>query len=231
MPEDVAGLEGAVPAASAPEGAPAPAAAPSAEPLVETFDRPYVEKLRAEAAEHRTKAKTYEQAFDGWTSDDQQVWLEAVRTAAADPAKGAEYLRKIAETLSPAEQQAVEEKFLTESQLNERLDRERLETETTQQLRSIKAEAAGLGYEDGSEDYFRLMWVAQNKTNLDLSKADAHIKADRQRVIDEFVEQKRQQANGPRVTTGGSSASEEKPIRTFKDAKASLEARLKAESW
>jgi hypothetical protein len=57
MPEP----ETPAPAPGAPPAPPAPGAPPST-PVVETFPRDYVEKLRQEAADYRTKLKTFEDA-------------------------------------------------------------------------------------------------------------------------------------------------------------------------
>ena len=53
-----------------------------AEPTVEaptpdpdTFDRAYVEELRQEAAKYRTRAKAYDEAFDGYDDDTREAFL------------------------------------------------------------------------------------------------------------------------------------------------------------
>ena len=86
---DTAPVESAAPAETV------ESAAPASDSVLDTdlpegmksFDRSYVEKLRAEAASNRTKAREFEQslrereeklerfqAFDGYTDEDMQVW-------------------------------------------------------------------------------------------------------------------------------------------------------------
>lgn len=242
MPEEVVET-GAAAAEGTPAGG-APATDPFDDAKVESFDRKYVESLRQEAADRRTRHQPYEQAFNAWTEDDRSVWLESVALAAQDPVKGAERLREIAESLSPSQARELglepskgqgevkdldpDSKYLTNDQLDERLKRERLEQETATQLTLIKAQAKDMGYEDGSEEYWRLMWVANNVTKGDLSAADKHMKDERQKIVDDFIAEKRAQAENNPLNPQGRGGRQENPIKNFKDARGAVEARLEA---
>src|SRR5688572_11490693 len=65
----------------------------------DTFDRAYVEKLRQESANYRTKAKPYEETFGTYSDEDREIWFEAARRFAADPRDGGEYLKQIADAV------------------------------------------------------------------------------------------------------------------------------------
>jgi len=64
-------------------------------PAGDTFDRAYVEKLRAEAAGYRTKLKTFTEAFEGFNPEETEWMLDKVSTIAANPDAGAESLLDI----------------------------------------------------------------------------------------------------------------------------------------
>lgn len=203
---------------------------------VQSFDRSYVQKLRQEAAAHRTAKQTYEKAFEGWTPDDREVWLDTIQLSVQNPQAAAERLRQIAGLLSPEEvaeleaetqkgnEGSEEPEFMTKAEFERRYKEERETDEVERQVRIIQDEAQLLGYKVGSSDYFELMWHANNETNGDLNKAHEAVEAKRQKIIDEYLEQKRNQSSGP-VTSrrGGVPVSQEKPVKTFAEAREALE--------
>ena len=66
----------------------------------DTFPRSYVEELRQEAADYRTRAKNYEQAFSGMTEQEQRTFLNLAQDITQDPAAALETLRKVQENLA-----------------------------------------------------------------------------------------------------------------------------------
>lgn len=247
--------EGAAPAAEAtPAGTPAvetpaaaPAAAPAADPFdtpeVETFDRKYVTGLREENAKHRTAVKRYEEAFKGWTPEDQDVWLETVGLASQSPAVAADRLRQIADLLHKGAtvEQAVEQvaegaaaeepKFLTQAELDAQLAEREQNRLVEQHVVAIKKQAAELGYEEGTAAYHNLLWRATNETGNDLAKAHEAIEAERQAVIDAYVAAKAAEAEANPLGAGAGGAHVSGAVEhdgTFATARARTEARLRA---
>lgn len=229
--EGAAGAEGA-------EGTTPPAGSepdPFENTAVETFDRSYVEKLRNEAAAHRTKAKSYEQAFEGWDEGDQQVWLETVQLARLDPKAGAERLRQITELLAggATPQEAADQvdgkepEYLTKEEVDRLLQERDEKAHIDAQVQKIAAKAESLGYEKDSPSYTQLLVLARDVYKGDLDKAHEAIKAERQKVIDDYLAEKAAAADAHiPLRRGGAPASEIKDIKDFKDSRASLESRL-----
>lgn len=112
-------------------------------PEGDTFDREYVEKLRAEAAGYRTKLRPYEQAFGDFNDSEKSFLFGMLETLNGDPAAGAVQFRDMAKNIlaenfyeglddfptpeAPAEDKTTEEKedqvSLTPEQLAAELDR------------------------------------------------------------------------------------------------------------
>lgn len=225
--------------------APPEPAAPPTDPFdnaeTQQFDRKYVTGLREEAAKHRTAAKEaaaardrYAAAFGGWGDEDADVLLEAVAQAAADPAAGAATLRQIADLLAGDIKQTVEKpaeapkiEALTQADLdkilNDRDEAKALQAEIT----SVEQEAAKLGYEKGTEGYFRLLWLTAHKTNFDMGEADKQIKAERDAVIAEYLASKAPTGAGA-APSQGSAPSGGQPITNLRQASDSARERLRA---
>jgi hypothetical protein len=229
-----------------PEVVDAPEAeAPEADPFenaeVETFDRKYVQKLRDEAASHRTKAKNYEQAFDGWDESDQQVWLETVQLARLDPKAGADRLRQITDLLAggatpeeaaaevDAKAEGDDEKpeFLTKAEVDKLLKERDDNAEVERRVQAIEAKAGALGYEKDSPSHTQLLVLARDVYKGDLDKAHEAIQAERQKVIDSYLAEKAKDADAHvPVGRGAAPASDVKKIDGFKASRSSLESRL-----
>lgn len=256
MPEDI--TIGADPVAAAPASdaaaseAAAQAAAAEADPFdnaeVQQFDRTYVQKLRDEAAKHRTDKKKFEDAFTGWEGEDADVWLDVIKAAADPNSKGsaAETLRKIADLLAPgdpakpaaeAAAQAAEaaegadaaSKPLTQADIDRIFAEREAQAQQDAALKAIKDEAKELGYEERTADYAQLMFYANFETKGDLKAAHEKIQANRQAVIDEYVRTKAADANLPTGGTGGGfHVSDEKKPKTISEASDALLAMLKS---
>lgn len=209
---------------------------------VETFDRKYVEKLRGEAAKHRTEKKTYEDAFSKWSPEDRAFLLQTVQTAADDPKKGAEVLRQVADLLSPAEQKALKEELssgevkpedvpLTRGEMEKFLAEKETARQQEAAVEAVTAEVEGLGFARGTEGHYRVLWLAKHKTNFDVKAAAEQIKGEKDSIISDYLKTKKGDAEshagaGP---SGGAPVSEAKPIKTFGDASESARARIRAQ--
>lgn len=214
------------------------------DPKVESFDRAYVEKLRKEAASHRTEAQRYKEAFKGWDPEaDVPVWLETIQLAQQPGMQqaAADRLRQIADLIHKGDtpEEAVakvdgeppkEPEYLTPEQLEQKLQEREQEKAVADQVQAIKSKAAELGYAENTREYHSLLWTAQNETGFDLEKAHEKLQADRQAVIDSFLEEKRLAAEGnPAVAAGGAHVDGSvQHDGSFATARARTEARLKA---
>ncbi len=229
----------------APTTAPPESAAPEADPFedakVDSFGRPYVEKLRGEAAKHRTALKPYEEAFGKWTPEDRDVLMDIVRTAADDPKKGAELMRQVADLLSPAEQKALQkeidaaedpaDKPLTRGEMEKFLAEKETAKQQEAAVEAVTAEVEKLGFPRGSEGHYRVLWLAKHKTNFDVEAAAKQIKDEKDAIISGYLKEKKGDAashTGP-GPSGGAPASEAQPIKTFGDASESARARIRAQ--
>lgn len=200
------------------------------------FPREYVEKLRKEAGDRRTAVKPFEEAFDGYDQEEVDVLLGLVRTLSSDPKTAAAQMAAIVENINEAYKEEADangdqapppvtakdvEKMLADRDQQAKLDAVTAEIEST---------AKELGYEQGTEDYIQLLWLANNKTDFDLREAHKLIEGKRQAVIDKYLEDKQAEADGSlRRGPDGSPAGDAKPVTDFTGARAQLEARLKAE--
>lgn len=178
------------PEGAPPEGTPPPAAAAAAPPPAappaevdldspltqEQFDRGYVEKLRAEAAKHRTAAKEaqarYEAQFEGLEDEsDFQYLLGMAKKLNTDPHASRQELLDLAERLgkdlgigtTPPPADDDKDKPLTKADL-EKIEYER---EVARQQQLLVQEAASYSddhhkFEDGQPEYAQLLWLAQH---------------------------------------------------------------------
>ena len=167
----------------------------------DTFDRPYVEKLRSEAASKRTELRGFKEAFDGYTPEETARFLELAADLNANPEKALEGFQGVTDRLAaqlgkvstpmseesiPAEVSAAATEVaaaipgLTADDVtrmvNERMDAERATFDAAAATRNVFAEAAGLSdsYVEGSPALVQLLAVAQNDPAANGSLADAH---------------------------------------------------------
>lgn len=241
MPEEAVVTEGA-PAAPAP-AAPAPAvtpAAPAADPFddatVQTFDRSYVEKLRREAAEHRTAAKPYKEVFDAYDDADKEIWFDLAKSMAADPKVGAQKMLELAQGLLEAgntegANQVLdgiegEPEYLTAAQLEAEFAKREKQAKLDAEVQNINSEAKELGYKENTPAWRDLMSRALHDHNYDLKAAHAAREAEKQAVIDSFVASKGQ---GPVVPAAAGAAPATGTVpKTMEEAREATRARLKA---
>lgn len=230
-----------------PAPADTPAAAPAADLFddakVQSFDRAYVEKLRNEAAERRTKHAPFEEAFGAYSPEDQAVFLDLAKTFAADPSAGVDRFEHLATELRKqypgqktptATELAAEagaegtDKPMTRSDVEAYLKEQRDADAQEAAVKSITAEVAAV-YPVGTADHREVLWLAANETNGDIKAAIAKQAEREQAVVAKFLTGKKEQAGGARpVTTQGSPAGDGQAPKDWKSAKASLLARMAA---
>lgn len=226
-------------ASSAPETV--PETVDSADPFdagSDTFDRAYVEKLRKESANYRTKAQPYEEVFGQYEDDDREIWFEAARRVAADPRQGGEYLKQIAEALL-AEQQAEQQSApddsdrpLTRAEYQAMREAERVEQEQQAEISRIEKTAADLGYDIESHHYTTLLTVASRLPSGSIEEAHAVLEAEKQAYRDKVIAELQAEAEeAPTAPSTGAGAqpSGERRLKTWADADRAARARLEAE--
>lgn len=226
-PEPVATVE------APPEEAPAP------EP--DMFPRDYVEELRREAAEWRTKYQSYNQKFDGYTDDEKEALLDymfhARRAEAGDP-ESINWLNEMFgaddDALADSAPQFDEATFrqLAREEAERLVQEQQAQQAQVQAVHTVQSRAQDLGYEVGSDDYILLLKYA-NEADGDDPIASGHerVQAYKQQIIDAHLKtiqnQNAQQPNLPRQA--GSAPSQASPPRTFEEARNAMHERLTRE--
>ncbi len=204
---------GPVPAPGGPTGAPAvpptpPAAGAEADPFddpsTDSFPRPYVERLRSEAAARRTEAAAFKSAFEGYTPEDQAVLLDLAKTLRTDPASAAAWMQEQAQALldadpdpaggqDPADPDAPLTRAQLDAYLAERDQKAAAERAQADQLAKIAGEAKTLGFDpeakvgQAARDYVALLHAANTETGGDLAKAAEVVRSERQKIVDDFL--------------------------------------------
>lgn len=211
-------VSAAAEAAAVPKAPEPPAPDPEIEEIPEgdTFDRAYVERLRGEAAKHRTAKQDLMRHFDGYSDAERTRFLELAAKLQSSPEEALEEFRGVTNRLAA---QLGKEPFMNEAPTPdpipvsepepvdassaltasdvERLVTERLEAERNaaaqqEEIKSTFAEAEALddSYKDPTVKSY-LFAVAQHN-GTDLAGAHEIIQAQRQAAEDEAVERYRQ---------------------------------------
>lgn len=235
-----------------PTGAPAGEAAASTPPPAETtppagneepldldgelegdkFDRPYVERLRREAAAARTKAKELESVFDGYADEEREGLAQLARMLKEDPKAAAAEMKAAYDAIMAQYEQETPEpeygdadRILTVGEYQKLQEQNAIQAEQ----RAIEAEAKELGYkvDPKDTDYRLLLLTAQNQTKTG-SIAEAHqiLKAREQAVVDRYLAAKAadaEEAYRAPADNAGQIPSNAEPIKSFKDARSALE--------
>jgi hypothetical protein len=228
------------------EAPPAGDAATETDPFesgADSFDRAYVERLRKESAQYRTKAKEFEplaQAFEPYNDEDRAVWNEAMRLFAEDPKAGAEYMDKIVKAVQAGfEKERAEaeapitddnDKPLTRAEYAALREAEKAQAAQDAEVARIESEAKELGYDPASDEYTYLLTVASRLQSGDIKEAHAKIEAAYQARIDKYLAAKAADAEGAGAppADAGDAPSGERLIRSFKDAREAALARVEA---
>ena len=208
---------------------------PDASEAQDTFDRAYVEKLRQESAGYRTRAKTYDEAFDGFDDESREVFLGLAKDLVNSPEAAARRMIEVSKQLLGED---FDSALTGPPPALTREDAERLWAEKEaargqeDAIRAVQNEARELGYKDDTPDMSELFWFASNQTGGDLKAAHEKVEARKQAAIDEYLEKKR--AAGESFTTpttaGITAGGDGEPAHTFEEASARLRARLGGEA-
>lgn len=227
------------PAALAPAPAPAPTGDvdPFEDTSVDKFDRAYVEKLRKEAAEHRTQAKPFVDAFSKYPEEARQAMLEIVSGLVSEDQDqllgSAQQLRELAaqllgEDLHPDDPN----RPLTKAEFDRLATEQKQREQEEVAVKEVISEAKSLGYEPDTAAAADLLWRAVNSTNGDLKAAHEQIQAERQAIIDQYVKSVQEgSVKFPPVTGNvgdGAPLQHGEQPKTFAEAKARAMARARA---
>jgi hypothetical protein len=217
------------------------------------FDRGWVDKLRREGQRYREQATTnqaaldqYQQVFAPYDDGDRQVWLDLARTWVSDPAKAARVMQEIASgvladgTPTEAADTAtavldatadVDTSTMTPEQVQQMIsdaigERDKAAAEHTA-IEGVYAEMRAGGFEPETRWGMMVLHAANHETNGDIAEAMKLVQADRQAIIDEYVQGR---ANGTRAVpspSGGVVAASHEPIQNLDDARRHAEAYLR----
>lgn len=202
----------------------------------DTFDRAYVEKLRNESANYRTRHKPYEETFGGYSDEDREVWFEAARRFAADPKDGGEYLKQIADAVLAEYQEPApadpddENRPLTVAEFNRMTSEAKAQAAQEAEIGRIEQQAKGLGYDIESPEYTTLLTIAARLPSGDLAEAHAQMEARDQAKFDARLAQMKEAADGAPVvpSSNGDVPTQERPIKDFRDAAAAAQSRIES---
>jgi hypothetical protein len=219
---------------------------------IDTFDRQYVEKVRAEAAKWRTQAQelkgtadnnTQYDVFNQYSEEDRTVWTDIATKWLDNPADAAGMMQKIAAGVlgdpnATPEETATAVEVATASQENGGLTEDKViaimsaeqarQQEQTKQEQSVEAvftQLATAGYEKGTPDAFLALYLANNETKGDVPAAIQMMKDRDQKVIDSYIADKRSGAGPSPMLRGGLAAGDAPPeITTLAEADAAAKA-------
>jgi hypothetical protein len=197
-----------------------------------------IKDLRKEAGGRRVTQKQYDEAFGAYDQDARDVWLNLATLAAKDPKAGAEALAEVSkllmDSIAPPPPTVDGEKPMTKAEVKKYFEEQQLEVQTTVESVRIQQEAVAAGYKPDTPEYQALMVRAMNFHNYDLTAAIKADKAAQQKIIDDFVAAKIAAGEKwpvtPAPSGSGAPAASTSEIKDFKQASASLRARLKAET-
>lgn len=236
-----------------PAQTPAEGGDPFDDESVQTFDRAYVEKLRREAAQNRTRAKSaerFEAAFEGYSDEEVGVLLD-LTAGLANPdrrVEAATQLQRIGqavlaeggtrqdaeEAMQAAAAGQPEEQVLTVAEYERLRAEEARDREAAIAVEKIESEALELGYAPENPDT-PLFWhfaVSSKDHPGDLQEAHKAVQAYRQAIIDGYIAEARSKnSRFPALaTTGATPASGEsaEAPKDFKSAREAVEARVRA---
>lgn len=192
---------------------------PEPEPEPDMFPRSYVEELRQESAKYRTRAKSYDDAFDGMDDDTREAWLEytalVVRAQRGDQEAVARINEMFADDDEPepvAPQQQVDYAALAREEARRAAEEVYAERENArvqqEQIAAVRSAGESLGYKFGTDDYILFVRganeAAQAGDEDPISAGDRAVKAYHQAIVDQYLASKGQQADtSPAIPSAG----------------------------
>src|SRR5487761_1419240 len=177
-------------------------------PAQDSFDRPYVEKLRSEAARYRTEAREAKTFVDNFgPAEDRETWKNLASTLYRDQKAGARYMAELAKGLgagmsdeealeaagpAPAALPSTEAKApgLTMEDVERMLGEREQQRAQADAIGSVEREAQELGYKPGTRRYIALLHTAANETGGDLQEAHRSLQSEDQAIIDAYLADK-----------------------------------------
>jgi hypothetical protein len=173
------------------------------------FDRSYVEELRQENAKYRTRAKSYEEAFDGYSDEDKETLLTYVRLTGLANAGDQDAATQLAEMFGGEDDEDTDDYTAPEPVDYRAIAREEAEAALTARetarhqeegIAAVRKAGEDLGYAFGSEDYILFVRGANEAANAGsddpIAAGDVAVKAYHQQVLERFLALKGQQADG-----------------------------------
>lgn len=207
---------------------------------VDQFGRPYVESLRKQAANYRTKAKPYEDVFGEASETERDFLLGLNQKLLTDPSSATRDLVQLARQLAGDDFDSLltdqTPEYLT-PEAAQALWREQQEAAAAEQANkeaeaAVFSELAELGYEKDTPATANVLWRSMNQHGGDLKAAHAAIEAERQSIIDEYLKGKAADgASFVPVTSNagvGGADPEGGPPKTLDDARNAAAARMEA---
>lgn len=220
--------------------------------------RGWAEKIKKEgqtyrerAQEYEAKLAEYEQVYGQYEAEDRQAWFEMANRWAEDPRSGAEMMQRIADAVlnegktpeEATEQVIAEDQIAAEADaagvamtpeqiqalVDERFAAQKAEEAQEAAIQGVFAEITAAGFDPQSRDGHSILWTANNETQGDIAKAIEIVKADKQKIIDEYVASK----SAPSARTAPSDGMLAQPIPEvggLDDAFKSANAWLKAQT-
>lgn len=240
-PEPLEGPDLAEPVLSPAEQAIAgePETEPTPKPEPESFSREYVQELRSESAKYRTRAKAYDDAFDGYDDDTREAILEWVRLSHlaqngdADAEAQLEALfggdsddaspgqpTPVAEAPEPLSREDVAAIF------REQFDEVEAQRAAQEGIAALATRARDMGYDPGSgdrppsADYILLLQYANRADVFQLddpiARADEMVKEYKAAIVAEHLGKKEAQAStNVAVPTPGSASQPSTTTRPY----------------
>lgn len=213
----------------------------------QVFSRGYVEKLRKQGQTYREQAQAHEQAlseyeqiYGQYEPEDRQAWFAMANEWARDPRAGAEMMQRIADAVlnegktpeEATEQVIAEDQVAAEAEqagaaltpeqveqiVAERLAAEKAEREQAQAVESVFSELRAAGFDPNTREGHSVLWTANHETGGDIAKAIEIVKADQQRIIDEYVSGKASTPAPRTAPDSGMLATQAPEVHTLDDA-------------
>ena len=217
-------------------GRPADLAAPPEPPPepAKTYDETYVKSLQDEAVKYRQRVRQYEDAFDGYSSEEQSAILEWAKLSRKASGGDEEAIAALVEQglwEAPEPEPQDQPDYVTKADLEALLrDRDERASEAAN-VGYLHSEARKLGYEPNTPDYDLLISIAQRipseefeggRLPLDLAheKVQAHYRTQWEKWAEGKLTDSRQSLTFP--TSGG------QPVLPAETAKTPQEARERA---
>lgn len=210
-------------------------------------NRTKAREIEAQLAEAQAKLERYA-AFDAYGDEDMQIWAGMATDWQTDPAVAAQTMQQIAQRVLGDPTSTPEEKADAQAILDNPAVSDAAETLTPEQVRQIAREETEAqraerereesvqkvfrtlednGFQQGTQEAFSVLWIANNKTDGDIEKAIAEYKAYEQSIVDRYVESVSKGGTPVQLPSAGAAGSPTiEPPKDIRDAKRAADAWL-----